>query len=54
MPWDATQAAPPEREIMASVDSDDGQDRFIIADVCSDEAWMSAPLESTITVREWL
>lgn len=54
MPWDATQTAPPDREIMASVDDDEGLERLIIADLCSEEAWISAPLDATMTVREWL
>lgn len=42
-----------ESPVMASVD-DDGRDRrFVIADVRADDAWISAPLGRTTALAEW-
>lgn len=38
-------------EVMASVDGDPR--RFVIADLCRDEAWLSVPLEDAAALEAW-
>ncbi|MFB6077849.1 MAG: hypothetical protein ABEJ80_02580 [Halarchaeum sp.] len=38
-------------EVMAAVDDDGGEERFVIANVDRDEAWISAPVAQTTTLH---
>lgn len=38
-------------EVMAAVDEDGGVERFVIADVESDGAWIAAPLDDATTLH---
>jgi len=38
-------------EVMAAVDEDGGVERFVIADVERDGAWIAAPLADATTLR---
>lgn len=42
-PRDATGSSIDAGEVMASVEQDEDGDRFIIADVSRDDAWLAAP-----------
>jgi hypothetical protein len=49
----ATPVAVSECEIMASVDESDAGEQLIIADVCSDDAYVSMSTEATVVVNDW-
>lgn len=40
-------------EVMASVDDSDEGERLIIAELCSDDAYLSMSTKSTVVVNEW-
>jgi hypothetical protein len=45
-------AGPPE-DVMASVDDDGDVERFVIADISRDDAWLSLPLAEAATLADW-
>ncbi|MFB6070552.1 MAG: hypothetical protein ABEJ76_05955 [Halanaeroarchaeum sp.] len=49
-PTGPTSAAP---EVMASVDEQAGESRFVIADISRDGAWVSAPAAAATTLAAW-
>ncbi|MFC7167163.1 DUF7556 family protein [Halospeciosus flavus] len=50
-----TQAVPgtADHEVMAAVDDDGAEERLIIADVESEEAWLSMPTTGSTSLRAW-
>jgi hypothetical protein len=42
-----------EAEVMASVDEAGSISRLIIADICRDDAWVSCPVDNTVTLSAW-
>ncbi|WP_332897483.1 MULTISPECIES: DUF7556 family protein [unclassified Haladaptatus] len=42
-----------EAEVMASVDEAGSISRLIIADICRDDAWVSCPVNNTVTLSAW-
>ena len=46
----ATSGQGSDCELMASVDSDAGGERLIIAELCRDEAWLSMSTNATVAV----
>lgn len=55
MATDATSAvdAGPTPEVMASVETADGEPRLVIADISRDDAWVSAPTAATHGLEAW-
>ncbi|MCQ4333542.1 hypothetical protein KM295_08645 [Natronomonas sp. F2-12] len=49
----ATPATVSECEVMASVDDGDDGERLIIAELCSDEAYLAMSTDATVVVGEW-
>ncbi|MBX0323447.1 hypothetical protein EGH21_10445 [Halomicroarcula sp. F13] len=41
------------QRVVAAVDETDGQRRLVVADVTTDEAWLSVPTSAAVTVSEW-
>jgi len=39
-------------EVMAAVDDDGGSRRLVIADVSTDDSWLSAPADASVSVAE--
>lgn len=51
---DSAAAAPvADCEVMASVEGDGGDRRFIIAELCRDDAWLSVSVDATADVADW-
>lgn len=46
----AAESAP---EVMAAVEEDDSQSRYVIADITRDEAWVTAPMAATRDLEAW-
>ncbi len=42
-----------ESEVMTSIDDADDGECVIIADVTTDEAWLSMPLRDAVSLPEW-
>ena len=40
-------------EVMAAVEEDDSESRFVIADITRDEAWVTAPMDATRDLEAW-
>lgn len=50
----AVSTAGSAEDVMASVDDDDGGvERFVIADISRDDAWLSLPLAEAATLADW-
>ena len=49
----ATPATVSDGEVMASVDDGDDGERLIIADLCSDGAYLSMSTDTKVVVDEW-
>jgi hypothetical protein len=49
----ATPAAVSDCEVMASVDDSDDGEQLVIADLCSDEAYLTMSTDATVVVDEW-
>ncbi|WP_276271862.1 DUF7556 family protein [Haloarcula litorea] len=39
--------------IVAAVDETDGQPRLVVADVTTDDAWLSMPAADAVSLSEW-
>ena len=52
---DATAAAAPvvADDVMASVDDDGNVERFVIADISRDDAWVSMALDGAASLPAW-
>lgn len=52
---DATTAAAPvaANDVMASVDDDGCVERFVIADISRDDAWLSMALDGAASLPAW-
>ncbi|EMA42730.1 DUF7556 family protein [Halococcus saccharolyticus] len=52
---DATAAAAPvvADDVMASVDDDGSVERFVIADISRDDAWVSMLLDEAASLPDW-
>ncbi|EMA55063.1 MULTISPECIES: DUF7556 family protein [Halococcus] len=52
---DATAAAAPvvADDIMASVDDDGSVERFVIADISRDDAWVAMALDGAASLPDW-
>ncbi|WP_195156042.1 DUF7556 family protein [Halococcus agarilyticus] len=52
---DATAAAAPVAadDVMASVDDDGSVERFVIADISRDDAWISMALDGAASLPAW-
>lgn len=48
-----TAAATAEGEVMAAIDEDSGDKRFVVADVSRDNAWVAVPLSDAASLEEW-
>lgn len=48
-----TAAVDDEHEVMVSIDDAHGAQRVIIADVTTDEAWLSVPLSEAASLSDW-
>lgn len=44
---------PSNTEVMASVDSDGCHDRYVIADISEDGAWLSVAVDDAPAVTDW-
>ncbi|MFW5922381.1 MAG: DUF7556 family protein [Halodesulfurarchaeum sp.] len=40
-------------EVMAAVEKDDSQSRYVIADISRDEAWVTAAMDATLDLEAW-
>lgn len=40
-------------DVMASVDDDGSTERFVIADISRDDAWLSMPLSEATILSDW-
>jgi len=40
-------------DVMASVDDDGAVERFVIADISRDDAWVMLPLSEAATLSDW-
>ncbi|EMA53074.1 MULTISPECIES: DUF7556 family protein [Halococcus] len=40
-------------DVMGSVDDDGTVERFVIADISRDDAWLSLPLAEAATLADW-
>ncbi|GGN89759.1 MULTISPECIES: DUF7556 family protein [Haloarcula] len=40
-------------QVVAAVDETDGQRRLVVADVTTDEAWLSVPTSAAASLSEW-
>ena len=40
-------------EVMSSIDREGKRPSLIIADITADEAWILAPMRSTMVLKEW-
>jgi hypothetical protein len=49
----AVPAASTADDVMASVDDDGTVERFVIADISRDDAWVSLPLAEAATLADW-
>ena len=49
----AVAAAGSAEDVMASVDDDGSVERFVIADISRDDAWLSLPLAEAATLADW-
>lgn len=48
-----TAAAEMDGEIMGAIDEAAGGERFVVADVSRDDAWISAPLSDATVLEQW-
>ena len=55
MASDATSMAATEDsgEVMAAIEEDGSQSRYVIADISRDDAWVSAPTTATRDLEAW-
>ena len=49
----ATPVSVSECEVMASIDSGPAGERLIIAELCTDEAYLAMGTDATVDVGEW-
>jgi hypothetical protein len=49
----ATPATVSDCEVMASVDNSDEGERLIIAELCSDEAYLTMSTDTTVAMDDW-
>jgi len=40
-------------EVMASIDTDRGADRLIIADITDNDRWLSTPARDGVSLADW-
>ena len=53
MEQDTADTADDGGAIMAAIDGDRGSERFIIADIEAEEAWISVPREDALSLNLW-
>ncbi|MDZ7849959.1 MAG: hypothetical protein U5K70_03795 [Halodesulfurarchaeum sp.] len=46
----ATERTP---EVMAAVEEDDSESRYVIADISRDAAWVTAAMDATLDLDAW-
>lgn len=49
---DTTPSTIQDCEVMASIDGGNGQERLIIAELCREDAWISAPMSETLIITD--
>ena len=45
--------AEPSGEVMAAVEEDGCESRYVIADISRDEAWVTAPMKAALDLEAW-
>lgn len=48
-----TAAAEKDGEVMGAIDEAASGERFVVADVSRDDAWVATPLSNAATLEEW-
>ncbi len=53
MAADATETGDDRREVVGAVDSADGTESYVIADITDEEAWVSIHADDAAALRTW-
>lgn len=48
-----TAVAETDGEVMAAIDDESDGDRYVVADISQDDAWVSTPLSDAVVLEEW-